>query len=62
MGVILFECGQNGISVTPTREPIVRQAERALAEAAPSPGSRVSAETLRKPPLDVTGGDCPIDL
>lgn len=34
LGVILFERGQSEISVTPAGEPIVRQAERVLAEAA----------------------------
>jgi len=34
LGVILFERGQGEISVTPSGEPIVRQAERVLAEAA----------------------------
>jgi LysR family hydrogen peroxide-inducible transcriptional activator len=34
LGVILFERGQNEVSVTPAGEPIVRQAERVLAEAA----------------------------
>lgn len=34
LGVILFERGQSEVSVTPAGEPIVRQAERVLAEAA----------------------------
>jgi LysR family hydrogen peroxide-inducible transcriptional activator len=34
LGVILFERGQGDISVTPAGEPIVRQAEKVLAEAA----------------------------
>jgi LysR family hydrogen peroxide-inducible transcriptional activator len=34
LGVILFERGQNEISVTPAGEPILRQAEKVLAEAA----------------------------
>ncbi|WP_131110177.1 LysR substrate-binding domain-containing protein [Sulfuricystis thermophila] len=34
LGVILFERGQHEISVTPAGEPIVRQAEKVLAEAA----------------------------
>ncbi|MDP1652227.1 MAG: LysR substrate-binding domain-containing protein [Rhodocyclaceae bacterium] len=34
LGVILFERGQNEISVTPAGEPIVRQAEKVLSEAA----------------------------
>ena len=34
LGVILFERGQGDISVTPSGEPIVRQAEKVLAEAA----------------------------
>jgi len=34
LGVILFERGQSEISVTPAGEPIVRQAEKVLAEAA----------------------------
>lgn len=34
LGVILFERGQGEITVTPAGEPIVRQAERVLAEAA----------------------------
>jgi LysR family hydrogen peroxide-inducible transcriptional activator len=34
LGVILFERGQSEVSVTPAGEPIVRQAEKVLAEAA----------------------------
>ncbi|MFN4148117.1 MAG: LysR substrate-binding domain-containing protein [Rhodocyclaceae bacterium] len=34
LGVILFERGQNEITVTPAGEPIVKQAEKVLAEAA----------------------------
>lgn len=34
LGVILFERGQHEVSVTPAGEPIVRQAEKVLAEAA----------------------------
>lgn len=34
LGVILFERGQNEISVTPAGEPIIRQAEKVLSEAA----------------------------
>ncbi|MBS3935558.1 MAG: hydrogen peroxide-inducible genes activator [Sulfuritalea sp.] len=34
LGVILFERGQNEVAVTPAGEPVVRQAEKVLAEAA----------------------------